>query len=290
MHGAKGAGRGAPRLLTFDSGLGGLTVLRAVRGAIPEADLHYLADDAFFPYGALDEATLAERVTQVLGAAIAALAPHAVIVACNTASTLALPLLRARHPIPFIGTAPAVKPAAALSHSGLVSVLATPATVAREYTRALIAEHGQGRRFTLVGASGLAALAERSMAGQEVGDEAVSAAIAPCFVEEGGARTDVIVLACTHYPLLIERFRALAPWPVTWLNPAPAIARRTANVLAVEGFYVGVGVHQKRGAIYFTSGRPVEPPLVEALAGYGLTPAQGFEGEVGGASARRRMA
>jgi glutamate racemase len=167
-----------------------------------------------------------------------------------------------------------VKPAAALSRSRLVSVLATPATVARDYTRALIAEHGQGCAFTLVGAPSLAAVVERAMAGDDVPDSAISAAIAPCFVEVDGARTDVIVLACTHYPLLIERLEALAPWPVTWLDPAPAIARRTANVLAGAGFVVGVGASRTVGSATFTSGRTADPVLASVLARYGLRSAE----------------
>jgi glutamate racemase len=267
--GAVGSARPS-RLLVFDSGLGGLSVVRALRDALPEATIRYLADDAGFPYGDLSGDVLAERVAAIVGAAIADDPPDAVVIACNTASTVALPVLRARHSIPFVGTIPAVKPAAALSRSGLVSVLATPATVARDYTRALIAEHGRGCSFTLVGAPSLAALVEHAMAGGDVPDSTISAAIAPCFVEADGARTDVIVLACTHYPLLIERLEALAPWPVTWLDPAPAIARRTANVLASAGFVVGVGASRVTGTATFTSGRAADPTLAAVLARYGL--------------------
>ncbi len=262
----------SPRLLVFDSGLGGLTVTRALREAVPEARIAYVADDAGFPYGALDEATLRARVLSVVGDSIRAMRPDAVVIACNTASTMALSALRGAHAVPFIGTVPAIKPAAALSRSRLVSVLATPATVSREYTRALIAEHGQGCAFTLVGSSKLAAIAERIMAGDSLFDAAILAEIAPCFVEDGGRRTDVVVLACTHYPLLIERLERLSPWPVTWLDPAPAIARRTANILAEAGFVVGVGAQRPRGEFYFTSGE-LPPAQVLALlegSGFGL--------------------
>jgi glutamate racemase len=262
----------APKILIFDSGLGGLTVMRAIREAAPEALVSYVADDAGFPYGALDEASLVARVLRVMEEAIESASPDAVVIACNTASTLALPELRARYRMPFVGTVPAVKPAAALSRSRMVSVLATTATVRRDYTRALIAEHGQGCEFTLAGSDRLASLTERSMAGERVSDEAILQEIAPCFVEgPDGARTDVIVLACTHYPLLIERLERLAPWPVTWIDPAPAIARRLANVLADAGYVVGVGAQRPEGDIHFTSGHLPAAPVLALLSQYGLS-------------------
>lgn len=261
---------GTPRLIVFDSGLGGLTVLRALREAVPEARVTYIADDAFFPYGALADAALIARVDAVIGGAIAELSPDAVVIACNTASTVALTHLRAAHALPFIGTVPAVKPAAMLSQSGMVSVLGTPATVARDYTRALITAHGEGCDYTLVGSAQLAALTEAAMAGEAVPDAAIAAEIAPCFVERTGRRTDVVVLGCTHYPLLIGRLEALAPWPVTWLDPAPAIARRTANVLAELGFVVGVGASRPRGEMRFTSGKPAPDALRVMLDFCGL--------------------
>ncbi len=116
-----------PRLMVFNSGLGGLTVLRALRQSVPEAAVTYLADDARFPYGALGDAELTNRVCEVLAAPVAEFAPDAIVIACNTASTIALPALRAAFAQPVIGTVPAIKPAALLSRSGLVSVLGTSA-------------------------------------------------------------------------------------------------------------------------------------------------------------------
>ncbi len=203
--------------------------------------------------------------------AAAAFAPDAIVIACNTASTIALPALRATFAQPVVGTVPAVKPAAQLSQSGLVSVLGTSATVRRDYTRGLIAEFGQEQAFTLVGSAQLAAIAEAAMDGRDVADAEILAEIAPCFVEAGGRRTDVVVLACTHYPLLLDRLQRLAPWPVAWLDPAPAIARRTANVLADLGFPVGVGIAREAGRALFTSGRAPTPALEALLDGYRLT-------------------
>jgi glutamate racemase len=261
----------SPRLLFIDSGLGGLTVLGAARQAVPEAYVRFIADDAGFPYGLKSDGTLIERLVALIEKTAGTFAPDCIVLACNTASTVALKALRERLPVPVIGTVPAIKPAAALTKSGLVSVLATPGTATREYTRALIEKFGAGARFTLVGAAGLASLAEAHASGAAVGDEAIAREIAPCFVEEGGARTDVVVLGCTHYPLLLERLEALAPWPVAWLDPAPAIARRIANVLAELGHIVGVGAKPSLGEIQFTSGLSPSLVLLEILQARHLT-------------------
>ncbi|MBX2804625.1 MAG: glutamate racemase [Hyphomicrobiales bacterium] len=262
--------RRPPHILLFDSGLGGLSVLSALRNAIPEAQITYLADDARFPYGAMQDEELALRLCDVLAAPIAERGVDAILIACNTASTTALPALREAFALPVIGTVPAIKPAAMLSENGLVSVLGTSATVRRDYTHTLIAEYGEGCRYTLVGSSRLAALAEAEMRGERAPDDALRSEIAPCFIESEGKRTDVIVLGCTHYPLLRHRFETIAPWPVTWLDPAPAIARRAANLLAESGFPVGVGNRSEPGEIVFTSGRAISPALAAIFEKYGL--------------------
>lgn len=265
-----GKGR-APRLLFIDSGLGGLTVLRAARHAIPEAEVLFIADDSGFPYGNKTEAALIERLLTLVERALAGFEADCVVLACNTASTIALQALRKAFAVPFVGTVPAIKPAAALTKSGLVSVLATPGTVQRDYTRRLIARFGAGARFTLTGSPWLAELAEKSASGLPVDDSAIAREIAPCFVEDGGARTDVVVLGCTHYPLLLDKLDLLAPWPVLWLDPAPAIARHIANVLADEGHIVGVGAKRGRGAVRFTSGRAPSASLLALLQSYNLS-------------------
>ena len=260
-----------PRLLFIDSGLGGLTVLRAARQAVPEAHIRFIADDAGFPYGSKTEAVLIARLLALVETALSSFEADCVVLACNTASTVALQALRKAFAVPFVGTVPAIKPAAALTKSGLVSVLATPGTVARDYTRSLITKFGAGARFTLVGSSCLAELAENSASGLAVDVNAIAGEIAPCFVEDGAARTDVVVLGCTHYPLLLDRLDSLAPWPVLWLDPAPAIARHIANVLADKGHIVGVGAKRGRGTIAFTSGRAPSASLLALLQSYNLS-------------------
>jgi glutamate racemase len=259
-----------PKILVFDSGLGGLTVFAEIIKVRPGADYVYCADDAGFPYGSWKEPDLVKRVMEVMEKLIAEHAPDMTVIACNTASTLVLPHLRARWPqLPFVGTVPAIKPAAERSRSRLISVLGTPGTVARDYTQNLIAQFASHCRVTLVGSAHLARLAEAQMQGQGVRDEDIGAEIAPCFKEEGGARTDAVVLACTHYPLLVEDFRRLAPWPVDWIDPAPAIARRADQLLRERGSeerFAGTG---KAHAV-FTSGARPDPQLRATLARYGL--------------------
>jgi glutamate racemase len=260
-----------PTILVFDSGVGGLTVFSELAKARPDARFVYAADDAGFPYGRLSEAALVARVLAVMERLIERHAPDLVVIACNTASTLVLPPLRQRFAIPFVGTVPAVKPAAALSRSRRIAVLATPGTVARDYTRGLVATYANGCAVTLVGSSRLAALAEAELTGAPGADADILAEIEPCFVAEEGGRTDVVVLACTHYPLLLPRFERLAPWPVTWIDPAPAIARRVVQLIgeAPEG-----ALERGDDAVaVFTDGGAATPALRRAFAGRGLSDA-----------------
>lgn len=262
----------APVILVFDSGLGGLTVFREIAAARPDADFVYAADDAAFPYGRLSERDLSERVAAVMAELIARYTPDLVVIACNTVSTLVLAELRQRFSVPFVGTVPAIKPACAASKSRLVSVLGTEGTVKREYTHALIREFGQDCAVTLVGAKALAVLAEADLRGEPVADAAIEAEIAPCFVETGGVRTDTVVLACTHYPLLLSRLRALAPWPVAFVDPAPAIARRVTGLLGpTPSSGTPTPEPRKAARLHFTSRAPLSPALAAALAGFGLT-------------------
>jgi glutamate racemase len=256
-----------PTILVFDSGLGGLTVYREIAAARPDAHFIYAADDGFFPYGSHGEPALVARVLSVMDRLISVCRPDLVVIACNTASTLVLPQLRKRFATPFVGTVPAIKPACASSKSKLVSVLGTEATVAREYTHALIREFAQGCAVTLVGARRLAVLAEARLNGETINDEDIAAEIKPCFVESRGARTDTIVLACTHYPLLLDRLKKLAPWPVEWIDPAPAIARRVVELLGPPTS----SEPANPARLILTSDRTPSPALKSTLAQFGVT-------------------
>src|SRR5262249_47570138 len=140
----------APKIVVFDSGLGGLTVLREIAKVRPDASFVYAADDAFFPYGRQEEPALVTRVLEVMDRLIAVYRPDLVVIACNTASTIVLPHLRGKFTVPFVGTVPAIKPACAMTKSKLVTVLGTEATVRREYTHNLVREHGNNCTVTLV--------------------------------------------------------------------------------------------------------------------------------------------
>lgn len=222
-------------ILIFDSGVGGLTVLREARVLMPDRRFVYIADDASFPYGAWDEPALKHHILTMFGGLLDRFRPEISVIACNTASTLVMEALRDKFPgHPFVGTVPAIKPAAERTRSGLISVLATPGTVRRQYTRDLIRQWASKCHVRLVGSDRLAALAEAYMREGFVNEAAVQAEIAPCFIEHDGKRTDIVVLACTHYPFLVNRMRKTAPWPVDWLDPAEAIARRALSLITQD--------------------------------------------------------
>jgi glutamate racemase len=254
-------------ILVFDSGIGGLTVMREARVLMPTRRFVYVADDAGFPYGAWEEEALRARMVGLFERLIERHKPRLCLIACNTASTLAIATLREAFPgQTFVGTVPAIKPAAERTRSGLVSVLATPGTVKRQYTRDLIRDWAARCHVRLVGSERLAALAETYMREGFVDEEAVREEIAPCFVEREGKRTDIVVLACTHYPFLVNRMRKTAPWPVDWIDPAEAIARRALSMVASD--QAGTW-HRARDLASFTSGQP-DPAIARLVAGFGF--------------------
>lgn len=253
-------------VLMFDSGIGGLTVLREARVLMPDRHYVYVADDAAFPYGAWEEPALRAHIIELFGRLLDRFDPLISVIACNTASTLVIDALRDAFPgHPFVGTVPAIKPAAERTRSGLVSVLATPGTVKRQYTRDLIRQWASRCHVRLVGSERLAGLAETYVRHGFVDEEAVRAEIAPCFVEHDGRRTDIVVLACTHYPFLANRMRKTAPWPVDWLDPAEAIARRALSLLPAVS---GPGPTGPDPAL-FTSGE-ADPSITRLMLGFGL--------------------
>lgn len=255
-------------ILVFDSGIGGLTVLREARVMMPDRRFIYIADDAGFPYGDWEEEALRLRIVELFGQFITEHDPEIAVIACNTASTLVLDDLRRAYPsVPFVGTVPAIKPAAERTSSGLVSVLATPGTVKRAYTRDLIQSFATQCHVRLVGADRLASIAEAHIRGEQIDEALVVEQITPCFVEKDGNRTDIVVLACTHYPFLANVFRRLAPWPVDWLDPAEAIARRTLSLLPPR--HIDDELHHHDDLAVFTSQKP-DYAIRRLMQGFGL--------------------
>ena len=274
-----------PKILIFDFGLGGISVYRAVASLRPDADYLYLADDLGFPYGPKTEQEVLRLVMDALAGQIARFSPDVAVIACNTASTLALPQLREKWPrTPFVGTVPAIKPAAERSKAKMISVLATPGTVKRDYTRALIDTYAFHCDVNLVGAENLAALAERFLREGVVDEMAVFEEIKPCFLEKrhgkkAVARTDAIVLACTHYPLLLDVFEKCAPWSVEWIDPAPAIARRADHLLTRAFPRPSEPAPPRPGRFLFTSEKAAGATLAVRLAQMGLA-AEALEAQV----------
>lgn len=242
-------------ILVFDSGIGGLTVLREARVLIPERSFLYVADDAAFPYGNWSEPDLNSHLINLFAGLLNRYQPQLCIIACNTAFTLAGGNLRAAFPeMTFVGTVPAIKPAAEKTYTGMVSVLATPGTVQREYTYDLIRSFAQDCKINLVGAPDLAQIAEQYIRGEQVNYAKIRQQINACFVQENAAkRTDIVVLACTHYPFIVNLLRELSPWPVDWLDPAHAIAKRARNLIPQETDLLHILNNDK---VVFTSGKP----------------------------------
>lgn len=219
------------RVLVFDSGMGGLTVAREIRQIAPALQVDYAADTGFFPYGDKSDEALRARLPEVAAALVREARPDVFVIACNTASTLALDDVRARLDIPVVGTVPAIKPAASLTRTGVIGLLATPGTIRRAYTARLIEEFASDVTVILHGSVDLVRLAEAFAAGEAYDARGFAAALAPIFNARDGNIVDTIVLACTHFPLVRAQLAAAAPDGVTFIDSGAAIARQTLRVL-----------------------------------------------------------
>jgi glutamate racemase len=225
---------GAQRVLVFDSGVGGLSVFDAIAASGRAFELDYAADNAWLPYGLKSDAELRARVPALLARLVAQWAPAAVVVACNTASTIALDAVRASLAIPVVGVVPPIKPAAAATKTGTIGLLATPATVRRTYTDDLIAQFAADKRVVRFGSAALVEAAERKLRGEPMDPAAIAEAMEGLFGATGGEEIDVVALACTHFPLLAQELSEAAPRDCMWLDSGAAIARRLADVLGAQ--------------------------------------------------------
>jgi glutamate racemase len=257
----------ASPLLFFDSGVGGLSVLGPTRALLPTAPIVYVADSAGFPYGTKSDAELASRVPALLGRLVERFHPRLAIIACNTASTIALDHARSALDLPIVGTVPAIKPAAEMSKSRVIGVLGTEATVRQPYVEDLAAKFAADCTIIRHGSPELVELAEAKLAGEEVTVESVRAAAEPMFRQPGGDRIDTVVLACTHFPLLEDELRAAFPG-VGYVDGGPGIARRIAYLTREQPW----PAERPPGIALFTSA--AREPLLKSLATYGLDEVQ----------------
>ncbi len=252
-------------ILLFDSGVGGLSVLAAVRDQLPQASLVYVADSAGFPYGTKGEAEIAARVPALLGRLAERFDPRLIVIACNTASTIALQHVRAALDVPIVGTVPAIKPAAGMSETRVIGVLGTEATVRQPYVDDLAARFASDCLVLRHGAAALVELAEAKLHGEPTDPAAYRDAVAGLFGQPGGDRIDVIVNACTHFPLVVDELSAAKPHPVRFVDGAPGIARRVAHLTQGQEW---PGSLENRAV--FTRFGEAERRLVPALARYGI--------------------
>jgi glutamate racemase len=226
----------ASPILLFDSGVGGLTVYDALRKVLPNAPVIYAADLAGLPYGTKTEAQIAARVAGLLGRMAERYQPRLACIACNTASTIALGMVRDVLEIPVVGTVPAIKPAAALTQTGTIGLVGTEATIRQAYVDDLEARFAQGKRLLRIAAPGLVAAAEAKLRGHPVDPALIADVYARLMAMPGAADIDTLVLACTHFPLLADELAAAFGEEVKQVDGAQGIARRIAHLLEGQSF------------------------------------------------------
>ena len=250
-------------ILFLDSGVGGLSVLEPTRVLLPTAPMVYVADSAGYPYGQRSEAEIASRVPALLGRLVERFRPRLAVIACNTASTIALEHVRSALDLPVVGTVPAIKSAADMSKSRVIGVLGTEATVRQPYVDDLAAKYAADCMLIRHGSPELVDLAEAKLAGESVSAEAVKSAVQPMFDAVGGDRIDTIVLACTHFALLEEELRAAYP-DVGYVHGGAGIARRIAY-LTRDQVWPG---RPAEGLMVLTAA--ARSPSLAALARFGI--------------------
>ncbi|OYY79663.1 MAG: glutamate racemase [Sphingomonas sp. 28-62-20] len=253
-------------LLFFDSGVGGLSVLAAARALLPRAPIVYAADSAGFPYGTRSEAEIAARVPALLGRLAERYQPRLIVIACNTASTIALGSVRAALDLPIVGTVPAIKPAARASRTRAIGVLGTQATVRQAYVDNLAAEFGQDCLIIRHGSADLVEAAEARLRGEAVDPARFTAALHGLLDQPGGDRIDTVVLACTHFPLVEADLVAAAPHPIGFIDGSAGIARRIAALTEGQAWPELTG----DGVAVFTRLDDSARALGPALARFGL--------------------
>ena len=261
----------AAPILLFDSGVGGLTVLAELRKLLPDAPVIYFADTAGLPYGQKTEAEIAARVAGLLGRLSERYAPRLITIACNTASTIALGMVREVLQVPIVGTVPAIKPAAAMTRTGAIGLLGTTATIRQAYVDKLEAEFAGDKRLIRYGAPGLVEAAETVLRGGRPDLAVFEEAAAGLRNQPGGAEIDTVVLACTHFPLVEAELHAALGKEVQFVHGAAGIARRIAWLLQGQPF-----AREAPDFALFTGDPETFATLLPALHDYGLARAERF--------------
>ncbi|MBS0480657.1 MAG: glutamate racemase [Proteobacteria bacterium] len=226
----------AAPILVFDSGVGGLSVLAELRKALPAAPVIYAADNGGLPYGTKSEAEIAARVCGLLGRMSERFRPRLICIACNTASTIALGMVRDVLAVPIVGTVPAIKPAAAITRSGTIGLLGTAATIRQGYVDRLAAEFAGDKVLLRHAAGELVGAAEGKLRGQPLDPGVIARAVAGLRSQPGGTAIDTVVLACTHFPLLRDELAAGFGGDVAMIDGAAGIARRIAHLTRDQAF------------------------------------------------------
>jgi glutamate racemase len=237
-------------ILIFDSGVGGLSIAEEVRRLLPQHSMTYLMDDAVFPYGVREDQLLASRIPGLCREAVARLEPDLLIIACNTASTLALASVREQVSIPVVGVVPAIKTAAEQTRTGHIGLLATPATIARPYTRQLIKDFAPECSVRLLGNRALVDLAEETIQqGRQPSPEVLKRLLNDWLMEP--KLPSHVVLGCTHFPLLKPTLATT--WPqINWIDSGAAIARRVKHLLQPDPTTLVQSSHRPEIRIYWT--------------------------------------
>jgi glutamate racemase len=249
----------------FDSGLGGLSVVRQLQVELPRESILYAADSRFCPYGERSLNQIQERTIAMVGYLVECGA-KLVIVACNTASAAAIEVLREHFRVPIVALEPAVKPAVALTRSGKIAVLATPSTAGSTRLRELITRYGSGYDIRPIGVPGLADCVEAGV----VDGPAVRELLAELVRGQVRAGVDVIVLGCTHYPFVSHVVEELAGHGVRIVDSGNAIARRAREVLMQAGLLRGI--ESTPTLTVHTTGDPgIVGPVIARMIGAGIT-------------------
>lgn len=251
------------RALVFDSGVGGLTIADEIRRAAPGWVVDYAADAGFFPYGVKTDEELRGRLPALCAALVEVARPDVLVIACNTASTLSLADIRARVAVPVVGTVPAIKPAAEQTKTGVIGILATPGTVRRAYLDDLERQFAAGKKVIRRGTAGLVDIAERAVRGQPVDQEQVAYAVKPLFDPPDGPKIDIVVLACTHFPLIRDAIQQACPPGVKLIDTGEAVARQVLRVAA------GAPAATGQPVAYITGGAANRAAMAPAFRRFG---------------------